>query len=206
MKGLTIYAGFIEPYLLLGSTNAPVSTSDSEPVNSATFAAGGVNFFGAPGQKTDRGQRGPGYEIAKVTPEFRAARSYSPEKKMLEPLRELGFTTAAVAPSRGIVRGTSVLVALAEENPNELIVKPDVFQHIALETGGEEERTYPGSLMGAIAAVRQSFFDAQHYALDHADWQKNPQGRKRRSSTPRSKRSGPPRMEKCACWLNRAAR
>ena len=27
---------------------------------------------------------------------------------------------------------------------------------------------------GAIAVVRQSFFDAQHYALDQADWQKNP--------------------------------
>src|SRR6267142_2955490 len=26
MKGLTIYAGFIDPYLVLGSTNAPVST------------------------------------------------------------------------------------------------------------------------------------------------------------------------------------
>ena len=27
--------------------------------------------------------------------------------------------------------------------------------------------------------MRQSFFDAQHYALDQADWQKKPQGRKR---------------------------
>jgi len=52
VKGLTIYAGFIEPYLALGATNSPVSTSDSEPINSATLAAGGVNFFGAPGQRT----------------------------------------------------------------------------------------------------------------------------------------------------------
>src|SRR5947207_2371029 len=29
MKGTTIYAGFIEPYLVLDSTNAPVSTSAS---------------------------------------------------------------------------------------------------------------------------------------------------------------------------------
>src|SRR5262245_47397736 len=28
MKGLTIYAGFIDPYLVTGSTNGPISTTD----------------------------------------------------------------------------------------------------------------------------------------------------------------------------------
>src|SRR6267378_3769333 len=49
MKGRTIYAGFIDPYLVLGATNPPVSTSDSEPISAAGFTAGGVKFFGAPG-------------------------------------------------------------------------------------------------------------------------------------------------------------
>ena len=178
-KGLTIYAGFIEPYLPLGTTNAPVSTSDSEPINSTTLGAGGVNFFGAPGQRTDSGQRGPGNQVAKVMPESRAVRGYSPDKKTLTPLRELGFTTAVVAPTRGIVRGTSALVTLAEADPNELVVKPDVFQHLAFDTQDADGGAYPGSLMGAIATVRQSFFDAQHYALDHADWRAHPQGRSR---------------------------
>lgn len=178
-KGLTIYAGFIEPYLPLGQTNQPISTSSTELINSSSFTAGGVNFFGSPGQRTDSGGRGAGYEVSKVTPETRAARGYSPDKKLIEPLRELGFTTAVIAPTRGIVRGTSALVALAEQDPNELILKSDVFQHIAFETHEEDEQAYPGSLMGAIATVRQSFFDAQHYALNQADWQKKPQGRKR---------------------------
>lgn len=178
-KGLTIYAGFIEPYLPLGQTNQPISTSDTQPINAASFTAGGVNFFGAPGQRTDAGQRGAGYEVSKVTPEARAVRGYSPDKKVIEPLRELGFTTAVIAPTRGIVRGTSALVALAEADPNEVIVKADVFQHIAFETHEADDVAYPGSLMGVIAVVRQSFFDAQHYALDQANWQKTPHGRKR---------------------------
>lgn len=161
--GLTIYAGFIEPYLPLGQTNDALSTSDVETLDASSFTAGGVKFYGAPGQRTDAGQRGPGYEVSKVTPEVRAVRSYAPSQKIIEPLRELGFTTAVIAPARGIVRGTSALVSLAEADPNEVIVKPDVFQHIALETHAEDERAYPGSLMGAIAVVRQSFFDAQHY-------------------------------------------
>ena len=179
MGGLTIYAGFIESYLPLGQTNQPISTTDSEPVDRTTLASGGMNFFGAPGQRTDSGQRGPGYEVSKVTPQVRAVRNYSPDEKTIEPLRELGFTTADVAPARGIMRGTSALVALADQDPNEVIVKPDVFQVIAFETQAEDEGAYPGSLMGAIAVVRQSFFDAQHYALDQADWLKKPQGRKR---------------------------
>src|SRR6266446_8115884 len=32
MKGTTIYAGFIDPYLALGSTNPPVSSAASEPI------------------------------------------------------------------------------------------------------------------------------------------------------------------------------
>jgi len=179
VSGLTIYAGFIESYLPLGQTNQSVSTSDSEPIDRTTLTSGGVNFYGTPGQRTDAGQRGPGYEVSKVTPEVRAVRSYTPDKKTIDPLRELGFTTAVVVPAKGILRGSSALVSLAAADPNEVVVKPDVIQHIAFETHERDEAAYPGSLMGAIAVVRQSFFDAQHYALDQADWQAKSQGRKR---------------------------
>src|SRR5438445_4911711 len=178
MKGLTIYAGFIDPYVPLSTTNAPLTTTESEPITHSTFTAGGVNFYGAPGQKTDRRNAGPGYEIAKITPDYRAVRDYSPAEKTLGPLRELGFTAAVIAPGKGIIRGSSALVALVEENPNEVVIKPDVFQHIGFETHQPNETAYPGSLMGVIASVRQSIFDARHYALDHADYAKDPQTRK----------------------------
>jgi imidazolonepropionase-like amidohydrolase len=184
MKGATIYAGFIDPYLVLGTTNPPVATSDTEPISAATFASAGIKFFGVPGAETDMGSPGPGYELAKITPEYRTARDYSPKSKTLEPLRELGFTSGVIAPAKGIIRGTSVLVALVEENPNDVVLKADVFQHIAFDTRGGEDRSYPGSLMGIIAVVRQSVFDAQHYALDHADYQKHPQDRSRPEFNP----------------------
>src|SRR6266704_2701924 len=46
MKGATIYAGFIDPYLVLGGTNAPVATSDTEPISASSFTAAGIKFFG----------------------------------------------------------------------------------------------------------------------------------------------------------------
>jgi imidazolonepropionase-like amidohydrolase len=177
MKGTTIYAGFIEPYLVLNTTNPPISTSDVEPISNRSFTSGGVKFYGAPGAQTDTGNPGPGYEIAKITPEFRAVEKYSPTQKALAPLRELGFTTGVIAPAKGIIRGTSALVALTDENPNQAVIKPDVFQHIAFETHEDDEKAYPGSLMGVIAAIRQSFFDAQHDALERSA--QNPQNHKR---------------------------
>jgi imidazolonepropionase-like amidohydrolase len=185
VKGLTIYAGFIEPYLPISGSNPPVSSAAVEQEDRESYrAAGGVNFYGLPGTRTDAGQTGPGYEVGKITPEFRAVRDYTPDKRRIDSLREQGFTTAVIAPTRGIVRGTSPLVALIEDDPNKLIVRPAVFQHVVFETGGFAERAYPGSLMGAIATVRQSFFDAQHYSLDQADWQKNPAGRSRPEYNP----------------------
>ena len=179
MKGMTIYAGFIDPYLTLAATNAPISTSDTQPISRAGRLTSGINFFGAPGEKTDRGNSGPGYEVSKITPEVRAVETYSPNAKTLESLRELGFTAGVVAPTKGILRGSSALVALADENPNQAVIKPDVFQHIGFETHESDERAYPGSLMGVIATIRQTFFDAQHYALDAADFKRNSKGRKR---------------------------
>ena len=178
LKGKTVYAGFVDPYLVLESTNPPIATTYTEP-DGSSFTSMGVGFYGVPGTQTDMGKPGPGYEIAKITPEHRAVRDYSPKEKTLEPLRELGFTAGVIAPAKGIIRGTSALVALVEENPNEAVIRADVFQHIAFETHQAGERAYPGSLMGVIASIRQSFFDARQYALDQADYQKHPQGRQR---------------------------
>ncbi|HXG46115.1 MAG TPA: hypothetical protein VNO52_00695, partial [Methylomirabilota bacterium] len=80
LRGVTIYAGFIEPYWPAAS-NAPAA-----PAAGATVSAsprGGVDFYGVPAQ---RGEKGPRYEVARVTPEFRAARRYAPEAKALEAL------------------------------------------------------------------------------------------------------------------------
>ena len=184
MKGATIYAGFIEPYLVLNASNPPISTTGVEPITGNSFTAGGVRFYGAPGAQTDMGNPGPGYEIAKITPEFRAVEKYSPQEKALASFRELGFTAGVIAPAKGILRGSSALVALADEDPNKAVIKPSIFQHIAFETHEDDEKAYPGSLMGVIAAIRQSFFDTQHYALEQAAYGQNPQGHKRPEYNP----------------------
>ena len=169
LTNATIYAGFIDPYLAISGGANPVSTAMTVPIT----AASGINFFGI--ESPERGAPpGPGYEVSRVTPQARIADSYSPNSKTIEELREIGFTAGNVIPTRGIIRGTSAFVLLGEGNANQVILKPDVFQHVAFETPRGEERAYPTSLMGIIAVTRQALLDAQHHRLDHADYAKNP--------------------------------
>jgi imidazolonepropionase-like amidohydrolase len=187
MKGLTIYAGFIDPYLTLGSNSPGGAAASKEP----ELRAG--RFFGLPVAALDPGNPGPGSQLPTITPEHRVVEGLSPDPKALQTLRELGFTAGNVVPSRGIIRGASALIALSDSNPNDAVIRADVFQHVAFETGGrgEEQGAYPQSLMGIISAVRQSFFDAQHDALERQSYDKAPAGRKRPAFNPASQALGP---------------
>jgi len=168
MQGTRIYAGFIEPYLVLGATNVAVR-ADSAEAGSLTGGVGGYDFFGVPGQGRDPGGPGPGHAVAGVTPERRAVDAYAIEAKALESLREVGFTVGHVVPGRGILRGCSALVALSDGAPNLAVLAPEVFQVVAFEVNRSRERVFPGSLMGVVAVVRQAFLDARHYASERAD-------------------------------------
>lgn len=168
MKGKTIYAGFIDPYLSLGEDKAkPISNKWTVPID----ARAGVSFTGVPTTKTDMGRKGPGYEIAGVRPEHRVATEFSPPAKEVAALRALGFTAANVIPTEGIYRGTGTLALFGDGNPNKLILRPDTMQHLAFSTTGKRAEGYPNSLMGVIAVIRQTVFDAQHYYAIQA-WHK----------------------------------
>ena len=166
MKGMTIYAGFIDPYLSFGAKGP--TPSGAKPGASLTIG----KFFGVVGAGNDSGNPGPGSDVPQVTPERRAALNYSPDQKTLEKLRELGFTSGNLVFDKGIFRGSTAFVALSDAEPNRALIKPDVFQQVVFDTENGREDGYPESLMGVIAVVRQTFLDAQHYALDVADFQK----------------------------------
>lgn len=160
LKGKTIYAGFIDPYLSLGKEKAkPVSNRWTVPID----ARAGVSFTGVPTTKTDMGRKGPGHEITGVRPDYRVSAEFSPDPKELTALRALGFTAANIIPTEGIYRGTGTLALLGEGNPNQLILRPDTVQHLAFSGTTKRAEGYPNSLMGVIAVIRQTVFDARHY-------------------------------------------
>ncbi|MEN9393869.1 MAG: hypothetical protein RL362_90, partial [Bacteroidota bacterium] len=78
-------------------------------------------------------------------------------------LIQAGYGAVLSFQNDGIVRGTGALVAL-HENENIGLLRSNVSAHYSFDKGSSQQ-DYPSSLMGSIALLRQTYFDA--------DWYKN---------------------------------
>lgn len=186
MSGTTIYAGFIDAHVSFsksasgrGSGGQDEGPPIAESLDLTSGAGGG--FLGVASAAGDPGTK------SLVTPERRISREYAPDKRALESLRAEGFTAANVVPDSGVIRGISAFVSLASSDPDLAIIRPETFQHVSLDSprssdnsdGPSRPEAYPGSLMGVIAVVRQTFFDAQFQAADLAHYLAHPHDRPR---------------------------
>src|SRR3546814_11424141 len=59
-------------------------------------------------------------------------------------------------------RGSSVVATLADARENEVIIVPDAGAHYSFSKG-TAKTSYPTSLMGTIALLRQTYYDSQWY-------------------------------------------
>lgn len=128
-----------------------------------TVYAGLIEPYAAIGQKEKPAKGAASHWNPGVHPEYDAAEVYAPTEDELKALRGLGFTAALVVPTTGILRGRSVLVGLGEGEASASIIRAGVAQHVAFERRSWREQTYPVSLMGSIALMRQVFLDAAWY-------------------------------------------
>lgn len=114
----------------------------------------------------------------KVTPQRSPLAGEGVPVKTREELRAMGFAAAAIAPDSGVLRGRGAVVLLAD--PTEVegarhlpVVTEHAFETIAFDRSGEG---YPRSLMGCVAAVRQSMFDIEWYANNREVFATQPEG------------------------------
>ena len=121
MTGKTIYAGFIDPYLLTGAKAGKLL--DLRHDQQHLKATADLSFYGTPSTRPDPGEKGPGFEVSGVHPERKGIDEFQPDEPAWKNLRKHGFTVAHLAPSEGILRGTGPCVLLRDGNPNDLILK-----------------------------------------------------------------------------------
>ncbi len=94
-----------------------------------------------------------------------------------EQYRSSGFTVAAVYPSDGIFRGTGSITALGSDDDDTSMYQQRAAMMMGFDYGGGwNSATYPGSHMGSIALIRQTFLDAQWHAACQRVYADNPQG------------------------------
>ncbi|MDZ7645912.1 MAG: hypothetical protein U5K54_01335 [Cytophagales bacterium] len=78
-------------------------------------------------------------------------------------MRQQGFGSVFTSKPDGLARGTSAaFVTLNERNDNTAMLKQKVSANYSLEKGSSTQ-TYPTSLMGYIAVLRQTYLDAEWF-------------------------------------------
>ncbi|MBL6619085.1 MAG: amidohydrolase family protein [Flavobacteriales bacterium] len=103
-------------------------------------------------------------------PEFDAAGAFVPGKKA-DAYRSGGFGAVVAHREDGIVRGTAALVALSDD-AHDAVLEPRVAAWHSFSKGSSQQ-SYPSSLMGSIALLRQTFCDAEWYAQFDAPEERN---------------------------------
>ena len=121
---------------------------------------GGFDFF-ARAQLTSNTKGAYGWNQA-VRPEVDAYKVFAGDGAKAKAIRDLGFGAVLTHVKDGIARGTGAVVSLAEEKENLLILKERAAAHYSFNKGSSTQ-SYPGSMMGSIALLRQTYLDARWY-------------------------------------------
>lgn len=144
LKGKTIYPSFIDPYTTYGMPEVKRAERPRGPqMESNTKGAYGWNQA--------------------IRPETEADKLFISDPKSAEDYRKNGFGAVMAFRRDGIARGTGVAVTLSNQNENLVILKDRVAALYSFSKGTSTQ-DYPSSLMGSIALLRQTYYDAQWYA------------------------------------------
>lgn len=146
-KGKFIYPSFIDVYADYGIP-APRTTAP--------------NFVPGQQPQLETAAKGPyGWNEA-IKSDANAYTVFTVDDAKAKPLREAGFGTVLSHIRDGIARGTGAVVTLANAKENLVIVKEKASAHYSFSKGSSRQ-SYPSSMMGMIALLRQTYLDAQWY-------------------------------------------
>lgn len=105
-----------------------------------------------------------------IMPENRAIEKFKYDSKKAESFRKAGFGVVNAHIMDGIARGNGVLVALNDKENDALrILEDDSGQFFSFEKSVSSRQSYPTSLMGSMALLRQFYHDASWYEKGNSD-------------------------------------
>ena len=159
-----------------------VGANVSVPSDATTIDATGMHVYpGLIDAQTSLGFTAPkssGRErAAEPTADALAIRSVNISDDDAEARRATGVTTILTAPAYGIFNGQSAIVNLGNGEIASRVIKSPAAMQIAFAP--RPTWTYPDSLMGVIAYIRQSLLDAQQHAAARTIYERNPSGLQR---------------------------
>jgi hypothetical protein len=100
-----------------------------------------------------------------VMPENQAISKFQFDNKTASELLKAGFGAVNTHIQDGIVRGTGSLVTLNSNDGNEhRIISENSGQYLSFSKSVLSNQSYPSSIMGSMALLRQLYIDADWYA------------------------------------------
>ena len=138
-----IYPSFIDVF----APNVGIAESKAIPSDEAQY---------------ETNKKGAYYWNESIAPEYNAAENYNYNDAQADELRKLGFGTINTFNANGIVRGTSAITTLANNKAYATLLKDKATLQFSFNKGVSKQE-YPSSLMGSIALLRQTLYDAQWY-------------------------------------------
>jgi imidazolonepropionase-like amidohydrolase len=171
-KGGHIYPGLIDAQTSLGFP-------------SATPATRGRRGGGRPPQQQQTQQP----QLPETSPSFVAMREVKLSDDDIEAKRATGVTTILTAPAFGIFNGQSVVLNLGGGETAARVVRDPAAQQVSFNP--RPAWTFPDSLMGVVAYIKQTLLDAQQYSAAHAIYDRNPAGYRRPEDNPSLQALGP---------------
>ena len=145
--GKYIYPSFIDLYSDYGLPTPARATRGND------FAGGvqlGSNTKGAYGSNQA------------IKPETNAAATFANDEAKAKTLRDIGFGIVLTHNKDGVARGTGSLVDLSAKKENFTMLKEKAAAFYSFSKGTSTQ-SYPSSMMGSIALLRQTFLDAKWY-------------------------------------------
>jgi hypothetical protein len=171
-KGLTVYPGLVDALSTWGLPGAtPAAAGGGRGRGAAAVAATPGAPAAAPTVINGPEDRPSNSSYLK------AADILTPGDRMIESARDAGFTTAVTFPTTNLFAGQGAVIDLTGERAGSMVINPSAGQYIHFTGGGGGGGgSYPGSLMGIIAYIRQIYLDADHYKVAEAIYKQHPQG------------------------------
>lgn len=166
-----------------------VGTQVNLPPNTVTIDAAGktvypsfVDLYSDFGVKAPQAQGGFGrstqYDSGKdgyywnehIRPETKAVDYFEYDAKTAASLREAGFGVVLSHVQDGVARGTGVLVNLNDEARNNVrVLQADAAQFFGFTRSRASRQSYPTSVMGMMALLRQLAHDTKWYQTQQPD-------------------------------------
>ena len=154
-NGKYIYPAFIDIYSDYGM-----------PATERLQTAGGAADFFRTQQLISNTKGAYGWNQS-IKSETEAYKIFTADDTKAKTLRDIGFGAVLTHQKDGIARGTGAFVTLAAQPDNFVLLKDKASAHYSFNKGTSAQ-SYPSSMMGSIALLRQTYLDAQWYKSNPA--------------------------------------